>query len=169
MNAPSPTPPPRVHPNAGKIPRDQMLAIGERTCRHCGKPVTGRRRTLCSTECAHEWRLRTSPSYVRRMVYKRDRGRCALCGLHTASLRAKWNKMAAEERAAAEAEFGLRKGRRSMWDADHITPVALGGGLCGLDGYRTLCLPCHRKVTAELRLTLTARRRQVSEADAHNP
>jgi hypothetical protein len=34
------------------------------------------------------------------------------------------------------------------WDADHIIPVWRGGGLCGLDGYQTLCKPCHAAKTA---------------------
>jgi 5-methylcytosine-specific restriction endonuclease McrA len=44
--------------------------------------------------------------------------------------------------------------RSSLWDADHIAPVAEGGGECDLSNIRTLCLKCHRKVTAELRQRL---------------
>jgi 5-methylcytosine-specific restriction enzyme A len=33
---------------------------------------------------------------------------------------------------------------------DHVVPVVEGGGECGLDGLRTLCVPCHRKVTLDL-------------------
>lgn len=39
---------------------------------------------------------------------------------------------------------------RTLWEADHIVPVVEGGGGCGLDGLRTLCVPCHRAETAEL-------------------
>lgn len=55
-------------------------------------------------------------------------------------------------------EFRRRLGRTlgarrhgGYWDADHIKPVVLGGGECGLDNYRTLCIMCHKKVTAKLR------------------
>jgi 5-methylcytosine-specific restriction enzyme A len=41
--------------------------------------------------------------------------------------------------------------RKSLWDADHILPVTEGGGECDLDNIRTLCLRCHRAVTAQLR------------------
>lgn len=41
-------------------------------------------------------------------------------------------------------------GRSSGWDADHIVPVVEGGGQCGLENYRTLCHPCHKRATAEL-------------------
>lgn len=36
------------------------------------------------------------------------------------------------------------------WEADHIVPVVEGGGLCGIEGYRTLCIACHHKETAKL-------------------
>ncbi len=41
--------------------------------------------------------------------------------------------------------------RKSLWDADHILPVTEGGGECDVDNIRTLCLRCHRLVTAQLR------------------
>jgi 5-methylcytosine-specific restriction endonuclease McrA len=44
-----------------------------------------------------------------------------------------------------------RKYGGGLWDADHILPVSLGGGLCGLDNMRTLCIPCHKEVTRVLR------------------
>ncbi|PVU94269.1 hypothetical protein BB561_002677 [Smittium simulii] len=30
-----------------------------------------------------------------------------------------------------------------FWEAAHIIDIADGGGVCGLNGYRTLCVPCH--------------------------
>lgn len=35
------------------------------------------------------------------------------------------------------------------WHADHIVMVAEGGGECGADNARTLCVICHAGVTAE--------------------
>lgn len=48
-------------------------------------------------------------------------------------------------------EYGIPPGRlnKSWWDADHILPVAEGGGECGIDNYQTLCLKCHRAKTTE--------------------
>lgn len=40
--------------------------------------------------------------------------------------------------------------RMSLWDMDHVVPVAEGGGECGLDNLRTLCLKCHRIETTAL-------------------
>jgi 5-methylcytosine-specific restriction endonuclease McrA len=54
------------------------------------------------------------------------------------------------------ARWGLtRLNRRTLWDADHILPVAEGGGECDLANLRTLCLICHRQQTRELRLRLS--------------
>ena len=45
----------------------------------------------------------------------------------------------------------IREGsRKSLWDADHLVPVAEGGGQCDLSNMRTLCLLCHREATAAL-------------------
>jgi 5-methylcytosine-specific restriction endonuclease McrA len=41
----------------------------------------------------------------------------------------------------------IRKHGGGLWDADHIIPVKDGGGLCGLENMRTLCIPCHKKIT----------------------
>lgn len=47
-----------------------------------------------------------------------------------------------------------------LWDADHALPVCEGGGLCGLDGFRTLCLWCHAAETAALLKRRAAQRRE---------
>ena len=39
----------------------------------------------------------------------------------------------------------------NLWQADHIVPVAEGGGECGLENFRTLCDGCHRRATSDLR------------------
>ena len=105
---------------------------GRNLCRWCGTEVTPPRRTYCSDACIHEWRLRTDHNYLRSQTFQRDQGICAECGKDT--------------RAAGE-----------DWDADHIIPVVEGGGECDLSNIRTLCIPCHRKVTAELRKRLRRR------------
>ena len=87
-------------------------------------------------------------------VFERDRGVCALCGVDTMDLRRRKRKLGYAERLAFERQWGKRK---TLWDADHVLPVAEGGGECDLDNMRTLCLLCHRKVTAELRDRLRRR------------
>ncbi|MCG8436406.1 MAG: HNH endonuclease, partial [Gammaproteobacteria bacterium] len=39
---------------------------------------------------------------------------------------------------------------RTLWEMDHIVPVSDGGGGCGLDNLRTLCIPCHKSESARL-------------------
>lgn len=129
---------------------------GRNLCRFCQEEVQPPRRTFCSGErtkysrrkingvwtqvvyragygCVHEWCLRNGPRYARQAVFDRDQGVCALCGAqHT---------------------------RKGEWHADHIIPVAEGGGECGLENLRTLCIPCHKNVTAELKKRLAEKRK----------
>lgn len=44
------------------------------------------------------------------------------------------------------------------WEMDHVVPVVEGGGECGLENLRTLCLPCHKRATRELRGRMSARK-----------
>ncbi len=120
------------------------------TCRWCGQPVPKGRFTFCSAACVHEWKLRTDPGYLREQVFARDRGVCALCGVDTEQLRKDKRKLDYAARRQFEKHWGPR---RHLWDADHIVPVSAGGGECGLDNMRTLCLKCHRAITVRQRDT----------------
>ena len=111
-------------------------------CRWCGGEVPPRRFTFCSPACVHEWKLRTDPGYLREQVFKRDHAVCAICGVNTEQLRKDKRKLDYAARRKFEREWG---GRKHLWDADHILPVAEGGGECGLENLRTLCLRCHTK------------------------
>jgi 5-methylcytosine-specific restriction endonuclease McrA len=91
---------------------------------------------------------------VRREVKKRDKGICRLCGFNVVKAHREWtrSKPPASDRAARKAW----RAARPKWEADHIVPVADGGGECGLENYRLLCRPCHVQVT----LTWRAQRRE---------
>ena len=126
-------------------------------CRWCDLEIlTRRRRTFCSAYCVHQHRLRTDPSYLRDQVFARDRGICALCHADTVAIYAALKRARGPARAAGLAVYSLAAitARRSLWDADHIRPVAEGGGQCDLDNLRTLCLLCHRQATAQFRQRL---------------
>lgn len=60
----------------------------------------------------------------------------------------------------------MRLTEGQFWEADHITPVAEGGGRSGVLNYRTLCVACHRQATAALAKRL-AKRRQLMPAHAN--
>jgi 5-methylcytosine-specific restriction endonuclease McrA len=133
---------------------------GRALCRWCALEVPRGRQTFCSEWCVHEWKLRTNPGYLRTQVLRRDRGICALCHVNTLSAFLRLKKSRGISRERFLAEWGLKRmTRRSLWDADHILPVAEGGGECDLRNIRTLCLKCHRLTTAELRARLKAQRR----------
>lgn len=125
-------------------------------CRWCKKAVTPPRRTICSEECAHELKIRTSGRYLRRCVYKRDKGLCSVCNQDTKLISQKAlsienidarNIYLKENEIPLKRKIWKRKNGGGLWDADHIIPVKDGGGLCGIDNIRTLCIPCHKKKT----------------------
>jgi 5-methylcytosine-specific restriction enzyme A len=128
-------------------------------CRWCDFEILAkRRRTFCSDYCVHQWRLRTDPGYLRDQVFGRDRGHCAVCRIDTVAAYAALKRARGPARIAGLRLYGMKTitSRRSLWDADHIRPVAEGGGQCDLDNLRTLCLLCHRDATAQLRQRLRA-------------
>jgi 5-methylcytosine-specific restriction enzyme A len=127
---------------------------GKGICRWCRREVTGRRRTFCSDDCVHEWRLRTDPGYLRQQVLLRDRGICAICGLDAIEFYRRFQRIPARKRRALSRQLDMHPRRRSFWDADHILAVAEGGGECDLSNIRTLCLWCHQENTAQLRRRL---------------
>ena len=130
-------------------------ASGRPLCRWCTTEVPKGRRTFCTDACVHAWKLRTNPGYLREKVFARDRGVCAECGADTVALRRDMRKLDYAARRQFLKLWKLREGsRKSLWDADHIVPVAEGGGQCDLNSMRTLCLLCHRNATAALRLRL---------------
>lgn len=139
-----------------KIPRGPN---GRGLCRWCSLEVPPRRFTFCSAYCVHEWKLRSQPAYLREQVFLRDKGICEACRIDTIAEQRRLRYSRGKNRAALMAHWGLRKKiRKSLWDADHILPVAEGGGECDLENIRTLCLRCHREATRRLR-ELRAKRR----------
>ncbi len=139
---------------------------GRALCRWCRTEVSGRRRTFCSDACVHEWRLRSSTSYLRDCVFDRDRGVCAICRIDTIRLRRGVMRLPFAHRMRELKALQLRgvitKKRKSWWEADHIVPVVEGGD-SNLENIRTLCIPCHRIATAELRSRRAACRRRLTD------
>jgi 5-methylcytosine-specific restriction enzyme A len=132
--------------NWGKPDRNEA---GEAVCRWCKAVVHRPRRTFCSDACVHEWKLRSSPRYVRQQVWKRDEGVCRMCGVDVRAAERRWKR----DRPPSIDRVARRRWRaaRPRWEADHILPVADGGGECGLENYRLLCRACHAAVTSQWR------------------
>lgn len=141
---------------------------GRRHCRWCDEVVPKGRRTFCSDACVEELLVRTNPGHARHLVHKRDKGICGHCGFDCDAVkqllerarRFEWRGHLvivrnAEIRGlvgALREQFiaaGVMTYGGHTWEADHMVGVADGGGLCGLEDYRTLCLRCHRVRTAK--------------------
>jgi 5-methylcytosine-specific restriction endonuclease McrA len=143
---------------------------GERICYNCGGPLPKGRPFNCSPKCSEEWRCKTSPGHLRFVIFRRDKGICALCGTDTVALKAEYDKIPKASVIEHIAGDGARNaflkahnipwGRVTIdwWDADHIVPVIEGGGECDSTNFRTLCLPCHKTVTKELHGRLKRKR-----------
>lgn len=144
---------------------------GRALCRWCQIEVpAGRRRTFCSDYCVREWRLRTDPGFLRDEVFRRDKGICHHCGINTLAEWLRIKKSRGSRRQEALASWGVTlRHRKSLWDADHILPVAEGGGECDLDNLRTLCLRCHRVATRQLRERLKQRGLTASASSPASP
>ncbi|KAJ2874964.1 hypothetical protein GGH93_001976 [Coemansia aciculifera] len=112
--------------------------------------------------CAHEHRMRRDNQYVRRQLFLRDGGICYDCGIDANALfvqavacttldqRVNMFRVLAKrthewrrkvKRPLTSMEYKFTEGM--FWEAAHKVDVKHGGGLCGLDGFQTLCVPCH--------------------------
>lgn len=137
---------------AHKMPTDEN---GFKLCRYCNSTVYPPRRTICSPECQHQLLIRTNNRYLRQQIYIRDKGICNICNLDTKKIASIALSLDPEERKNYLKDLGIslkrkiwkRKFGGGLWDADHIIPVKDGGGCCGLENIRTLCIPCHKKIT----------------------
>lgn len=149
-------------------------------CRKCREPVPKGRRSWCSQACV-DAHLATTPAGFRAAIFRRDQGVCAECGRDCVRLKGRLEKRLAHRWRSAtdpDGESSRRWARllvrfgvlsswtselRSLWEADHIKPVVEGGGCTGPENGRTLCVPCHKRATADLaRRRAEARSRQAS-------
>lgn len=167
-------------PNKNRIARDptQKEGKGPNTrgfCKGCEKEVPRGRRCWCSEECIEEQLIRSSPAHAAYRVAQRDSGVCARCHIDTKRLASamrwaeyvidcwaghrNWNPPDDDPGYRPHVYGRISRGFLSdmgftkihLWEMDHIVPVSEGGGECGLDNLRTLCIPCHKEVTAQLR------------------
>jgi 5-methylcytosine-specific restriction enzyme A len=128
---------------------------GYRACRYCKKSVKPPKRTFCSADCVHEYRIRSDGSYLRECVFARDQGVCAICLIDTKETAELLTSTKGEIRDQILKSHNIHKTRKinpeknggGLWDADHITPVKDGGGECGMENIRTLCISCHKIIT----------------------
>ncbi|KAK3751990.1 hypothetical protein QZH41_010969 [Actinostola sp. cb2023] len=128
---------------------------------------------FCSFDCKENHQIRNSGTAVRRTLFDTEQGICQLCHFDA---HACYNSVKAlqkkDRRAFLEkstyADLHTRFLNRMIldpkegmfWEADHIVAVAEGGGQCGMENLRTLCVPCHKKVTKDLLVRLRTKRQR---------
>ena len=144
---------------------DTDMAILEgKCCAYCGGDLSSISRlpgvisTYCSRECVDQGRLKRGwGNQLRAQVFALEGGVCTLCGVDGHALYTRVLALEPAERlnALCNANWKLPRSARALdrllqnpregdfWQADHILAVAEGGGSCGLDNLRTLCVPCH--------------------------
>lgn len=156
--------------------RRRRLCRQKGQCTWCGGPVPKGRRQWCGDGCVDRFLAECSPAARRRAVLFRDRGVCALCGTDTERIRRIIDQFTPlfgnpdsllyleirRDLLAFYRSLGFSK-RRAWWEADHQVPLCRGGSN-DLSNLRTLCCPCHRRVTAELAADRASERR-----DARRP
>lgn len=166
--------------------RRRRLKIPKGHCTWCRKPVVRPSVHWCAGEqCLSAFKATNDVATIRALVEKRDHGICALCGNDPGEWERLWNyfgAQAADLHARARQSWRDRGGRGvgignwgcrcvwceasreaaklRQWQADHILPVAEGGGQCQApNGYRTLCIFCHKRETKALAARLAKARR----------
>lgn len=144
---------------------NDVSILAGRCCAYCGGNLStvsrlpGVTSTYCSRECTDQGRLKRSGmgNQLREQVFALEGGVCSLCGIDGYALFTRILALEPAERlnALCNANWKLPKSAKALdrllqepkegdfWQADHIIPVALGGGGCGLENLRTLCVPCH--------------------------
>jgi 5-methylcytosine-specific restriction protein A len=157
----------RRNPDAGWIDTKTLErgTNGRALCRRCRIEVPKGRRSFCGNVCVHEWKLRSDPSYLRECVFARDKGICAACGVDTERWRRQRSRRTGQKRLDFLQQIGVPPHRKSLWDADHVVPVAFGGGSCGLDNIQTLCYPCHLRKTNTQKVRRPVQTPQANQAD----
>jgi 5-methylcytosine-specific restriction endonuclease McrA len=161
-------------------PKLERLPDGKRPCRYCKLPTAG---AMWHADCCDLAYFEAGHSYMRRrLIEKRDKHVCQLCGLNLEDLteairwyrrwRAKqvgrdpwdWQQHLDPSvkdlcRAIGPAAYNWEKGK-SLEEHDHIIPLSEGGSN-KLENFRTLCRKCHLQVTKELRKRLAASKKSV--------
>ena len=157
----------------GTASSDDLGVLKGESCAWCAGALSEFSRQAnaiyCSQECAEEGRVRRGGIFaaasIRKQVFALEGGVCQLCGIdaHALYLRVKSLPPAQRLSVLCNAKWTLPKTHKALdrllqeptegafWQADHIVPVAEGGGDCGLENLRTLCVPCHVSETAKLR------------------
>lgn len=106
----------------------------ELRCESCGHDLNARQEVLRWMERRLRWLsipVGRNP-YRHRLSKKQERRRVIL------------------ESMLYRAQYDRRFAKLDRWELDHVAPVCEGGGCCGPEGLRVLCVACHRGETKKL-------------------
>uniref|UniRef100_A0A1D2A8V2 DNA annealing helicase and endonuclease ZRANB3 n=1 Tax=Auxenochlorella protothecoides TaxID=3075 RepID=A0A1D2A8V2_AUXPR len=142
---------------------------------------------FCSGACEAAFALKRSGGAIRRALFRLERGVCTnpQCKLDCHALvtrlqiiekgSAGWEQRRREVLQRLAPSF-LHHGNKTLldslirsavegnaWHADHVIPVYQGGGGCGIENLRTLCVVCHKKVTADQAKARAAERKRLAQ------
>lgn len=141
------------------------------TCTWCRSELRSRRLKWCPDQdiqtgfnaCVAEFLARQNYVAARPFVWCRDQGTCRRCrrdlrfqDRSVPNYRGSWQAMTPEVWEAYRLRIGCGS---EPWECDHIVPVAEGGGALGFENLQVLCVPCHKKKTAEQAARAAAARR----------
>lgn len=130
------------------------------TCTWCGTQVKRPRILWCSQGCVGAYEA-TQPGTLRRLVYQRDEGICASCGVDcdalTCQLRVDPSKVVPQPNWPQWGLAFLLAHKTTVWQMDHRHPLHLGGEPFNLDNLVTLCCVCH---SVKSRLEATNRKKK---------
>jgi len=106
----------------------------------CGKKLIGKQKRWATENCsekAYEYFsvLKGNNGMIRKILFRTQKGYCQKCGVYD-----------------------------NNWEADHILPVFMGGGLCTINNFQTLCKDCHKDKTSNY--TVSQRAEISSQADS---
>jgi 5-methylcytosine-specific restriction protein A len=158
----------------GKASKDDLAVLRGDSCAWCGKGLSKASQAAgsiyCSQVCSEEGSINRgtySGKHIREQVFARDQGVCQKCKIDAHALFSYARTLEPANRLSALLDRGFRLPKSDkaykklievkqlkegdFWEADHIIPVAEGGGGCSLDNLRTLCKPCHSEETEKLR------------------
>lgn len=132
-------------------------AQGRPLCRNCGDPIPPTRRIYCCDPCHWEYMCKHSPEFAGLVFREKYGARCSGCGKSEDPLAEAYRRA---QRVLAEVGLIELLAPFPYFQMDHIRPVADGGGSCGIENYRLLCVECHKKVTTTFAKDRASRRRE---------
>jgi 5-methylcytosine-specific restriction endonuclease McrA len=161
-----------------------------RLCLNCGKIVPTFNRKYCSLTCSNEFFAKHNQRGLREYVYRREHGRCQICGFHNpkapspppkprkpgwvdGGYKAYQKAMVFYEKALEDYkkeylvwkktvyEEWIKANPQRVFVADHIVPIALGGNEFDPNNVQLLCDVCNKKKTAKDQTAIGKKRKLI--------